>query len=394
MNRESLVSRFVAAILFFWAVEEVGAASLSISRDGCGKSKLCVETPASCDPSGTSSCLFMSVAVDESQLNVSLRGDSTGYIALGLTNDTQDEGVSTLFACALNGSEVFLKTAQSSGPNGTFTDKDMSVMNFEGDVKDSVMHCGFSVPLSKVKNLKSSDDMIFTVLLGNGTVDTNYSLEAFTVSQRTDPLDLMKFKTEAPAPTGLSITRDGCGESKLCVETPKSCDPNVSGSCLFSSAAVKESKLSLSLRGDSAGYVALGLTKPTQDTSLFFVCGKRNGTFFFETAQVNNSVQNATFTKTNTVYEELQSEVSGNVTKCAFKILNTNVKSRSSSDFAYKVTLGKGEGDTLDSMKKMLETKALDLSDPKANSKSNAVRPAALLSALILPILLTVTLNK
>lgn len=64
---------------------------LNITRDGCGTSKLCVETPDDCDPTANSSCLFTSVvtgttmAPNGTDLYIGLRGDSEGYIALGLT---------------------------------------------------------------------------------------------------------------------------------------------------------------------------------------------------------------------------------------------------------------------------------------------------------------------
>ena len=69
---------------------------VNITRDGCGMTKLCVETPDDCDPAGNSSCLFASVAAttpmapNGSELSLELRGDSTGYIALGLTANASE----------------------------------------------------------------------------------------------------------------------------------------------------------------------------------------------------------------------------------------------------------------------------------------------------------------
>lgn len=50
-------------------------------------SKLCIQTPDNCDPAGNSSCFFGSVAAapNGTELMFQLSGNSTGYIALGLT---------------------------------------------------------------------------------------------------------------------------------------------------------------------------------------------------------------------------------------------------------------------------------------------------------------------
>lgn len=59
---------------------------VNITRDGCGTSKLCVEIPADCDPTGNSTCLFGSAeSLSSTNATFELRGNSTGYIALGLT---------------------------------------------------------------------------------------------------------------------------------------------------------------------------------------------------------------------------------------------------------------------------------------------------------------------
>lgn len=56
----------------------------SITRSGCGVSKLCVSAPSNCDPAGTSSCFFSSVQVKGQSFFVELSGKTAGYVALGL----------------------------------------------------------------------------------------------------------------------------------------------------------------------------------------------------------------------------------------------------------------------------------------------------------------------
>ncbi|KAK7944986.1 hypothetical protein WMY93_000714 [Mugilogobius chulae] len=257
------------------------------------------------------------------------------------------------------------------------------------------------------------------------------------------------------------VSRSGCGVDKLCIETPQSCDPsNSSSPCLFTSAVVTSTDIGLSLSGESEGYVALGLTNSSsmifeewvatcttvnislsktgnhdatsvwhrwnswfalcsitftlqfinedvKDVSVFFVCGKRSGTFFFETAQRNNSLQNAPLTKSNMTVEEVKGELAGNVTKCTFKVQRANLKRATNSDTMFEVILGTGpvNGNDLGALKVDLKTEAIDLSNvttvitttaaPTTTATTvpgGAVRASALLTALILPLLLTFTL--
>lgn len=72
----------------------------------------------------------------------------------------------------------------------------------------------------------------------------------------------------------VNITRTGCGSNKLCLSAPDSCDPTGTGPCLFGSAAAvlpvlpNGTTLSFQLQGESAGYVALGLSlSPSEVTN-------------------------------------------------------------------------------------------------------------------------------
>jgi len=75
----------------FWLWLYLCFNQVNITRTGCGVTKLCVETPDNCDPTGNSSCLFGSVTagtpMPPNGVNMSfeLSGESAGYIALGLT---------------------------------------------------------------------------------------------------------------------------------------------------------------------------------------------------------------------------------------------------------------------------------------------------------------------
>lgn len=79
-----------------WCLNDCVFYQVNITRDGCGVSKLCVETPNDCDPAANGTCLFASltastpVAPNGTVLSVELRGESMGYIALGLTQNASE----------------------------------------------------------------------------------------------------------------------------------------------------------------------------------------------------------------------------------------------------------------------------------------------------------------
>lgn len=217
---ERVLILFVAALMVFVAPGVQGTAHLSfasntqvnITRTGCGLTKLCVETPNDCDPAGNTNCLFASViasapeAPSGSNLSVELRGDSAGYVALGLTLNPS-EGITMLFICAqnnLNNGSFFFRTMQrnNSDLDAALTPTETIVREIRGSVNGSVIQCEFDVPNVNATNVRSSHVTTFTILLGTGSSDGN-SLGAFNVSLNTGPLNLANAAgtTAAPATT-------------------------------------------------------------------------------------------------------------------------------------------------------------------------------------------------
>ncbi|XP_029309886.1 uncharacterized protein LOC115022915 [Cottoperca gobio] len=139
--------------------------------------------------------------------------------------------------------------------------------------------------------------------------------------------------------TEVNITRDGCGDTKLCVATPDGCDPAGNTNCLFtsvttSSQAPSGTELSVELRGNSTGYIALGLTlNATEGTTMLFICAQNNGSFLFRTRQ-NNNTDNE-LTPTERIVREIRGVVNGSVIKCEFDIPNV-------TDTTLSVLLGVG----------------------------------------------------
>ncbi|KTF86840.1 hypothetical protein cypCar_00047862 [Cyprinus carpio] len=89
----------------------------NITRNECGKTKLCLDNPKGCDPSGSSQCFFTSVQIILTTFNltVELSGNSIGYIALAA-------GV----------------TSSVAQPN---------VNNIQGSIQPSLIQCVFSIPI-------------------------------------------------------------------------------------------------------------------------------------------------------------------------------------------------------------------------------------------------------
>ncbi|XP_056266636.1 putative ferric-chelate reductase 1 [Pseudoliparis swirei] len=172
------------------------------------------------------------------------------------------------------------------------------------------------------------------------------------------------------------VTRSGCGVKKSCVSSPSGCDPAEQSECLFASTAARDLappaagvKLAVELRGDSAGYIALGLAADaTEGNVALFVCASNNGTFFFRTLQGNNT-PNAPLTPTETRVKGIRGTVSGNVIKCQFTVESLNAaslnaaQSRSSRATTFFVRLGNGTvtGDAVGVFSTVLDLGALDL---------------------------------
>ncbi|XP_076601879.1 putative ferric-chelate reductase 1 [Chaetodon auriga] len=195
----------VAALTVYVASGVQGTAHLSfanntqvnITEAGCGVTKLCVTTPDGCDPAGNTSCLFLSViasapvAPNGTDLSVELRGDSMGYVAVGLTANAS-EGTAMLFICAQNSSDngtFFFQTMQRNNSDSELTPTEKTVTEIRGLVKNNVIQCEFNIPEVNATNARSSRVTTFTVLLGNGSIDGD-TIGPFTISLDSGSLNL------------------------------------------------------------------------------------------------------------------------------------------------------------------------------------------------------------
>ncbi|XP_073704110.1 uncharacterized protein [Garra rufa] len=118
----------------------------NITRNECGKTKLCLDNPKGCDPSGSSQCFFASSQMTSSNLTVELSGNSSGYIALAagvISNVTR--GLHIIFVCGSNSSSFFFQTAGLS--NTLVTTNVPNVNNIQGSIKPNLIQCVFNIPI-------------------------------------------------------------------------------------------------------------------------------------------------------------------------------------------------------------------------------------------------------
>ncbi|XP_078119527.1 putative ferric-chelate reductase 1 [Sander vitreus] len=170
---------------------------VNISHNGCGVTKLCVRTPGNCDPTGNTSCLFASVisstpiAPNGYEMSFQLRGDSMGYIALGLTVNAS-VGTTMLFICtenSTNNGSFFFQAMDQNNTNGVLTPAERITTEIRGIVNGNVIKCEFTVP--------KMNSTTFSILLGTGTLLGN-GFSSFNMSLNSGLLNLTNPASNVP----------------------------------------------------------------------------------------------------------------------------------------------------------------------------------------------------
>ncbi|XP_028998947.1 putative ferric-chelate reductase 1 [Betta splendens] len=125
----------------------VGALTTTISKNGCGTSKLCVRSPSSCDPS-TGICYFISAKLQSGQnYQLELSGNTTGYIATALSTGSSVGNGDTTYICANNSGVVQFLVASYSNGTGLTTTSTSSVSSVIGSVNGNKIQCVFNATL-------------------------------------------------------------------------------------------------------------------------------------------------------------------------------------------------------------------------------------------------------
>ncbi|MEQ2264300.1 hypothetical protein XENORESO_020025 [Xenotaenia resolanae] len=179
---------------------------VEITRTGCGTTKFCLEEPDKCNPAAnTTPCLFGSgkATAFNSQtgidLTFELSGNSTGYIALGLTQNAS-VGSTMLFVCGQNSSSnaTFFFTTMTLDVNKTLTSLARNVTGIQSSVVGENIKCKFSVSnlnatatATALQN-RANRDTTFEVVIGSGPLNGN-TLGPFNLARNSGPLDLSVF---------------------------------------------------------------------------------------------------------------------------------------------------------------------------------------------------------
>ncbi|KAJ3595056.1 hypothetical protein NHX12_004362 [Muraenolepis orangiensis] len=196
----------------------------------------------------------------------------------------------------------------------------------------------------------------------------------------------------------MDITRDGCGETQLCVEVPAACDPVVSGDCLFASIVTGSPvvnngrNLSISLRGrspgDSPGYIAIGFTaNASVGSTMLFICAQNGSQFRFFTRKQYNNDTGGSLSPTERIVKNILGKVNGSLIQCEFIVTDFNATRLREADITTVVKLGNGmlDGSGPGPFNATRITDPLNLSQvngsiPRPTAASPATRVAAFIS--------------
>ncbi|XP_029381115.1 putative ferric-chelate reductase 1 [Echeneis naucrates] len=145
-------------------------ATVNVTQDGCGITKLCLATPSECDPAGNGSCQFMSiVASNSTTLSFEIRGETDGYIGVGLTKDPPS-GVAFLYLCTWDNSSTLDFRTFLRAPDGALDPALEFASEIRGTLDGRVTRCEFEIPDVNATILQINDTTEFAVLLGTGVV--------------------------------------------------------------------------------------------------------------------------------------------------------------------------------------------------------------------------------
>ncbi|XP_051809380.1 putative ferric-chelate reductase 1 isoform X1 [Acanthochromis polyacanthus] len=205
--------------------------------------------------------------------------------------------------------------------------------------------------------------------------------------------------------TTANVTRAGCGSTVLCVDTPRGCDPSTNNTCLFAAVngtavmAPNGTNLTVQLSGTSNNnsFIAFALTaNASEGTSMLYVCGRNNtasgvnGTFFFLTAQRNNTNQMITIMSRNMT--TMQNTTTVTKIQCVFDVPGVNASRSRTEDTTFVLLLGSGmvNGSTLGPFIANVTTTALNLLDPTSNLNTTMSGANRALLPQALPLLLSI----
>ncbi|XP_015260037.1 PREDICTED: putative ferric-chelate reductase 1 [Cyprinodon variegatus] len=208
---EHTVIQVIATMMVFLTLSFKPVSSqVNITRTGCGSDKFCLEQPTDCDPAGNMTCLFGSVDTTAIKipngidLSFELSGNSSGYIAIGLTPRNAERTL--LFICGQNSSAnmSFFSTARIFNEStGNLTEAAVGISVTAQNVSMDNIKCVFTVGGLNVTTVGSSaraaEDTSFNVVIGSGSINGG-ELSNF-VSAKTVSVNLANFLSNSTTNT-------------------------------------------------------------------------------------------------------------------------------------------------------------------------------------------------
>ncbi|XP_043941542.1 putative ferric-chelate reductase 1 [Protopterus annectens] len=142
-----------------------------ISRDGCSTSKFCFTSPSGCDPLSDSSCYFMSsAAVDTDGLRIEISGPSTGYMAVGFSDD-QKMGSDDIYTCLHDNGRIIIQHSYSTGRSPPTVLTLNNVDNITTSFNNGVIKCSF-ITRNQISTQQRAFTDMYYIFLAQGPVES------------------------------------------------------------------------------------------------------------------------------------------------------------------------------------------------------------------------------
>uniref|UniRef100_A0A096LSU0 Uncharacterized protein n=1 Tax=Poecilia formosa TaxID=48698 RepID=A0A096LSU0_POEFO len=317
--------------------------------------------------------------------NFELSGQTTGYIAAGVSNAASESARYRAYVCANHNSAVRFFTGFIENQVLNLTET-LTTSNVKGSVTSGKIQCTFSAALPDTTTRAAA--YALSVTTGNYNPNSKSTTTAAPANNETTAAPANNGTTAAPANNGTtaapankattiapntlppvaSISRQECGSSKLCAAEPTKCDP-ASGDCYFLSAKQQSGqKYNFELSGQTTGYIAAGLSNAAIQTVSHraYVCANHNGAVRFFTGFIKNLVLNLTETLDSS--NERGSVNSGKI-QCTFSAVLPDPFTRAAG-YSMSITIGpynasSGQPGPANSR---IQTPVVNLSDPTANA--------------------------
>ncbi|XP_077472170.1 uncharacterized protein LOC144086199 [Stigmatopora argus] len=318
----------------------------NVTRAGCDEEVLCLETPEDCNPEDNQNCFFVSLDADSSMdsfnLTVRLSGNfsenSTG-IAFGLTQNFS-EANTTLYVCGRRSNGNFFFGTVTRLPDNNLVPNERTTNQIRNRLNENNTQCEFILPNVNTSNKNEMiDGTTAIVILGRVDLTTeNNTVENFTKIMEFMRVNLTEANGTVTIPLNvtlpLNVTREGCNETVLCLETPEDCNPVNNQACLFASLNANSPmagfNLTVRLSGnfsDNSTGIALGLTQNFMaENTVLYVCGRNStGGFFFRivTRFPNNTVVSNDMDTGMARYV-----LTENISQCEFTIQNVDTRNK------------------------------------------------------------------